>query len=133
MYTYANIHIYPNYLSTYMYVPFPVDKINCTITSLFIICGGPFLLPSFNHFFFFRGEGGYQIYILLFIVHVFSEMSTFISYLYKITLIFECVIYFTLSIWILISCVLSAVSFVCEGKIYDKVTWTSACRLGEIK
>lgn len=66
-------------------------------------------------------------------VHVFSEMSTFITYLCKITLIFECVIYFTLSIWILISCVLSAVSFVCEGKIYDKVTWTSACRLGNIK
>lgn len=66
-------------------------------------------------------------------VHVFSEMSTFITYLCKITLIFECIIYFTLSIWILISCVLSAVSFVCEGKIYDKLTWTSACRLGNIK
>lgn len=72
-------------------------------------------------------------YIYTIIAHVFSEMSTFITYLCKITLIFECVIYFTLSIWILISCVLSAVSFVCEGKIYDKLTWTSACRLGNIK
>lgn len=78
-------------------------------------------------------EGIKYTCIYTIIAHVFSEMSTFITYLCKITLIFECIIYFTLSIWILISCVLSAVSFVCEGKIYDKVTWTSACRQRNIK
>lgn len=82
---------------------------------------------------FFLPRWGRVSNIYTIIAHVFSEMSTFITYLCKITLIFECVIYFTLSIWILISCVLSAVSFVCEGKIYDKVTWTSACRLRNIK
>lgn len=82
---------------------------------------------------FFLPRWGRVSNIYTIIAHVFSEMSTFITYLCKITLIFECVIYFTLSIWILISCVLSAVSFVCEGKIYYKVTWTSACRLRNIK
>lgn len=62
---YTDANIYLHQLS--LHIPFAIDKINCTVTSLSIIWVLPswYIVPTFNHFF-FPCEGGYQIFINVF-------------------------------------------------------------------
>lgn len=59
IYLYTDANIYLHQLS--LQIPFAIDKINCTVTSLLFGCCLPGTLYQHLIIFFFPYEGGYQI------------------------------------------------------------------------